>query len=62
MQSANDLRAALESQGLPQEFFYADQSVDALEHGYVNRHTTNAVAKDCFERMRAFARRVSSTA
>ena len=58
VRSANDLRDALERQGLPHEYFYRDQSVDSLEHGYVNRHATNVVAAECYRRMREFASRV----
>lgn len=55
VQSANDLRDALDRQGLRYEYFYRDQNVDCLEHGYVNRHATNAVAAECYRRMRTFA-------
>ena len=61
-QSAVELRDALKRHSLPHEFFYRDRSVEPLEHGYVNRHRTNAVAKDCFDQMRAFALRVVATA
>jgi acetyl esterase/lipase len=57
--SAEDLRSTLAQQSLPHEYFYVDQSIEALEHGYVNRHQTNAVARDCYERMRSFARSAS---
>lgn len=57
-QSAEALRDVLDRDGLPYEYFYRDQAVDSLEHGYVNRHRTNAVAKECLEQMREFARRV----
>lgn len=56
--SALDLHAALDRQGLPNELFYRDQTVDQLEHGYLNRHAENATAAECLARMRAFALKV----
>ena len=53
--SALDLHAALERQGLPHELFYRDQTVDRLEHGYLNRHAENATAAECLAHMRSFA-------
>jgi acetyl esterase/lipase len=56
--SAFDLHRALDRYGLPNEIFYRDQTVDRLEHGYLNRHVENATAAECLTRMRAFAQRV----
>jgi acetyl esterase/lipase len=56
--SAFDLHRALERYALPHEIFYRDQTVDRLEHGYLNRHSENATAAECLTLMRAFAQRV----
>lgn len=60
VQSASDLREALDRRGLPYEFFFVAQSIEELEHGFVSRHASSDVAADCYAKMRAFARGVVS--
>lgn len=57
VKSADDLKSVLDQYDSEYEYCYFPPDVDALEHGYMNRFSENACARECLDRMIAFARK-----
>lgn len=57
VKSGEDLCRVLDKYNSEYEYCYFPPEVDALEHGYVNRFSENACARECLDRMIAFARK-----
>jgi len=55
-ESAKELHDVLELYGVENVLYSPDQSIDKLEHGYLNRFATNQCAKECLDKMLVFIR------
>lgn len=53
-QGATAFSKLLRENGIRYEYYYRDKSVDDLEHGFMQKFSTNEYAKECFEGMMRF--------
>ena len=52
--SGLELKLALDKRKIENEFYYVDESVEALEHGFLNRFEESKHAKECLDKIIAF--------